>query len=238
MEGMTLRPPGPGEMPDNAFREWLEGKGPYTTNGAVVSMVKRSAPSLAEPDLFIFALLGSFDGYFPGYSSIIAEHRDRFTWAILKAHTRNAAGTLTLRSADPRDTPDINFRFFEGADAESDLEAVVDGVETVRNINARCGDIIEKEIVPGEGIRTRDQIRRYIRDRAWGHHACGTSKMGPESDPTAVVDSRFSVHGTRSLRVVDASVFPRIPGSFIACAVYMISEKASDVIVEDARASS
>jgi choline dehydrogenase-like flavoprotein len=42
------------------------------------------------------------------------------------------------------------------------------------------------------------------------------------------------VHGTRNLRVVDASVFPRIPGSFIACAVYMISEKASEVIVEDA----
>ena len=238
MQGMRLRPPLRGEEPDAPFREWLEGKGPYTTNGAIISMVKRSARTLPDPDLYIFALLGSFEGYFPGYSSLIAERRDRFTWAILKAHTRNAAGTVTLRSADPRDTPDIDFRYFEGVGADDDLDAVVDGVETVRNINRRCADVIEREIIPGEAVRTRDEIRRYIRDHAWGHHACGTSKMGPASDSMTVVDSRFRVHGAHNLRVVDASVFPRIPGSFIACAVYMISEKASDAIVEDAGASS
>ena len=51
----------------------------------------------------------------------------------------------------------------------------------------------------------------------------------------AVLDSRFRVRGTERLRVVDASVFPRIPGYFIVSAVYMISEKASDVIREDAQ---
>jgi choline dehydrogenase len=51
----------------------------------------------------------------------------------------------------------------------------------------------------------------------------------------AVVDSRFRVHGTQNLRVVDASVFPKIPGFFIVSSVYMISEKASDVIAEDAK---
>jgi len=61
--------------------------------------------------------------------------------------------------------------------------------------------------------------------------------MGPASDPTTVVDSRFRVHGTRGLRVVDASVFPKIPGFFIASAVYMVSEKATDVIIADARAA-
>jgi choline dehydrogenase-like flavoprotein len=50
----------------------------------------------------------------------------------------------------------------------------------------------------------------------------------------AVVDSRFRVHGVEGLRVVDASVFPRIPGFFIVTPVYMVSEKASDVILEDA----
>ena len=58
--------------------------------------------------------------------------------------------------------------------------------------------------------------------------------MGPSSDPMAVVDSRFKVHGTQNLRIVDASVFHKIPGFFIVSAVYMISEKASDVIHEDA----
>ena len=58
--------------------------------------------------------------------------------------------------------------------------------------------------------------------------------MGPRNDARAVVDSRFRVHGVAGLRIVDASVFPNIPGFFIAAAVYMISEKASDVIAEDA----
>jgi choline dehydrogenase-like flavoprotein len=49
-----------------------------------------------------------------------------------------------------------------------------------------------------------------------------------------VVDSGFRVYGTRGLRVVDASVFPRIPGFFIVSAVYMIGEKAADVILADA----
>ena len=61
--------------------------------------------------------------------------------------------------------------------------------------------------------------------------------MGPPADPLSVVDSRFRVHGTRALRVVDASVFPKIPGFFIATAVYMVSEKATDAILEDARAT-
>jgi choline dehydrogenase len=51
----------------------------------------------------------------------------------------------------------------------------------------------------------------------------------------AVLDSRFRVRGTTGLRVVDASVFPRIPGFFIVAGIYMLSEKASDVIIEDAR---
>ena len=57
--------------------------------------------------------------------------------------------------------------------------------------------------------------------------------MGPASDPLAVVDSRFRVHGTKGLRVVDASVFPHIPGLFIVTPIYMVAEKASDVIIED-----
>jgi choline dehydrogenase-like flavoprotein len=50
-----------------------------------------------------------------------------------------------------------------------------------------------------------------------------------------VVDGNFRVHGTRGLRIVDASVFPRIPGFFIVSAIYMIGEKAADVIAADAR---
>ena len=59
--------------------------------------------------------------------------------------------------------------------------------------------------------------------------------MGLESEG-AVVDSQFRVHGLQNLRIVDASVFPKIPGFFIVTPIYMISEKASDVIIADARA--
>ena len=74
-----------------------------------------------------------------------------------------------------------------------------------------------------------------MKDNAWGHHACGTCKIGSEDDPMAVLDSDFRVRGTKGLRVVDASVFPKIPGLFILSAVYMIAEKASDAIKNDAR---
>jgi choline dehydrogenase len=237
MEGMTLRPPQPGEKPDPQFLEWLEGKGPYTTNGSVIALVKRSFPDAPEPDLFIFGLLGRFEGYFPGYSQILAKDRDFFTWAILKAHTNNTAGRVTLRSADPRDVPEINFHYFEeGTDGERDLAAVVEGLETARRITQRCGDLITTEMLPGANVQTPAQLREFVKDNAWGHHASCTCKMGPGSDPLAVVDSRFRVHGTRGLRVVDASVFPKIPGFFIVAAVYMVSEKARDVIIEDAAA--
>jgi hypothetical protein len=59
--------------------------------------------------------------------------------------------------------------------------------------------------------------------------------MGPSNDEHAVLDSRFSVRGVHGLRVVDASIFPRIPGYFIVTNIYMASEKAADVIAEDAR---
>ncbi len=239
IEGMTFRAPEAGEEPDPQFREWLQGKGPYTTNGAVVSLIKRSFPDRPEPDLFIFGLTGFFKGYYPGYSEAIARGQDYFTWAVLKAHTNNRAGRVTLRSNDPRQVPDIDFHYFdEGMDPSEDLDSVVAGVQTVRRITERCREVIEEEILPGPSVETPEAIRKFVRDNAWGHHASCTCKMGPATDPLAVVDSRFRVYGTRNLRVVDASVFPKIPGFFIVSAVYMISEKASDVIIEDARARS
>jgi choline dehydrogenase-like flavoprotein len=72
-----------------------------------------------------------------------------------------------------------------------------------------------------------------VRDNAWGHHASSSCAIGPR-ERNGVLASDFTVHGTRGLRVVDASVFPRIPGFFIASAVYMVAEKAADVILRGA----
>jgi choline dehydrogenase len=159
-----------------------------------------------------------------------------FTWAVLKAHTVNRAGRVLLRSADPRDTPDIRFRYFEeGSDAAGeDLDAVVSGIEDARAIMRCLEDDVQAELVPGPRFETREQLRTFVRDQAWGHHASCTAAMGPRSDPKSVLGSDFRVHGTRGLRVVDASVFPRIPGFFIVTAIYMAAEKASAVILADA----
>ena len=72
-----------------------------------------------------------------------------------------------------------------------------------------------------------------MRDNAWGHHASGSCAIRPR-ERDGVLTSDFAVHGTQGLRVVDASVFPWIPGFFIVSAVYMIAEKAADVILADA----
>lgn len=238
LEGATFKAPDEGEEPDPQFEEWLDGKGVYTTNGAIIALIKRSAKERPEPDLFIFGLAGYFEGYFPGYSDIIARNKNYFTWAVLKAHTNNTAGEVTLRSTDPRDVPNINFRYFEEGNDMSgdDLESVVEGVEFVRRINKRNKEIIDEELVPGPSLQQRDAVRQFVKDNAWGHHASCTCKIGTDDDSMAVLDSRFRVRGVENLRVVDASVFPKIPGFFIVTSIYMISEKASDVILEDAAA--
>jgi choline dehydrogenase len=233
----TFEAPRPGQDPDPCFAEWQSGAGPYTTNGVVLAIVKKSRPERPEPDLFIFGLPSFFGGYTPGYSRQIAGKRNCFTWAILKAHTRNTAGRVMLKSDDPRDVPEINFHYFdEGNDADGeDVESVVDGVEFVRRLMGLASGVTRGELLPGDGASTREEIKEFVKNEAWGHHASGTCKMGPPDDRMAVVDSRFRVYGTRNLRVVDASVFPRIPGFFIVSAVYMIGEKASDVILADAK---
>jgi choline dehydrogenase len=236
LEGLTFAPPGPAEAPDPGFAQWQQGTGVYTSNGALLGLVRRSRRELASPDLFIFGLPAHFTGYYPGFSGNLAQQSCMFTWAVLKAHTVNRAGSVLLRSADPRDTPDIRFRYFEEGDdaAGEDLDAVVTGIEDARAIMNCLEDDVEAELVPGPEYATREQLRSFVRDQAWGHHASCTAAMGPASDKRSVIGSDFRVHGTRGLRVVDASIFPRIPGFFIVTAIYMAAEKASAVIHADA----
>jgi choline dehydrogenase len=222
---------------DKPWRRWRWGFGMYTSNGAGLSVITRSTNAEPLPDLFVMSLLAPFKGYFPGYSRAIAEQRNRLTWCVLKAHTRNRAGRVTLRSADPTDPPAIDFRYFDRGDdpEERDLQAVVAGVRLARQLAApliECGMIAEEE-VPGSDVKSDKELEQFVRDHAWGHHACGTCAIGAVED-NGVLGSDFRVHRTMGLRVVDASVFPRIPGYFIASAVYMIAEKAADVILADA----
>jgi len=223
---------------DPLWRRWQESReGMYTSNGTAIAVVRRSSSAGLEPDIFCMALLARFEGYYDGFSKLIRDHSDALTWAVLKAHTQNRAGTVTLRSADPRDTPLVNFHYFdEGDDTQGgDLRAVVDAIRFVRRMTAPliARGVIAEEQAPGPAVQSDEALAQYVRDTAWGHHASCSCPIG-DAREGGVLDSAFRVHGTRRLRVVDASAFPRIPGFFVASAVYMIGEKAADAILADA----
>jgi choline dehydrogenase-like flavoprotein len=74
-----------------------------------------------------------------------------------------------------------------------------------------------------------------VKDCPLGQHACGTRKIGADGDVSAVLDSPFEVRETQGLQVVDASTFPKIPGSFILSVICMIAEKASDALIANVR---
>jgi len=217
---------------DPVFRAWLGGKGMYLSNGAAVAFSLRSSVAGPDPDLFVMALLTRFSGYFPGYSDDIRSSRGDLTFAVLKAHTKNRGGRVTLASRDPRDPPRIDFRSFEeGTNASGDdLTAVADGVRRVRRMAESMQGVLLEEDTPGAELTGEDALKDYVRQHSWGHHASCTCAIGPQ-DQSGVLTSDFRVHGTEGLRVVDASVFPRIPGFFIVCAIYMIAEKAADDIL-------
>ncbi|HEY0086868.1 MAG TPA: GMC family oxidoreductase [Allosphingosinicella sp.] len=229
-----------GYRPDDPVGlSWAERRqGIYISNGAALAFKRKSDPALDDADLFIFALLGYFKGYYPGYSLDLREHKDVISWAILKARTGNLAGTVRLRSPDPRAPPKVQFHYFEeGSDKSGkDLRAVAKGVEFVREATAplKAAGLIAGEIDPGAEL-TGEALEAWVRDNAWGHHASCSCPMGPR-DAQGVLDSRLRVHGVTNLRVVDASIFPRIPGYFIVSAVYMAAEKAADMILADTAA--
>ncbi len=227
---------------DPYFRQFYrDGTGPYTSNGIAAANIIKSSNHLKDPDIFNFALLGSFKGYYPNYSKDIRRDKSILTWAILKGHTDSNYGTVKLSSNNPRDTPIINFKnFHNGSNLYSqDMNAMVHAVKNIRNLmrNWNIRWHIKKEVWPGNNIRSDYQIRDFVKKEAWGHHASCTNKIGANNDKFAVLDSKFRVRGIQNLRVVDASVFPKIPGFFISVPIYLISEKATDDILHAAGTS-
>jgi choline dehydrogenase-like flavoprotein len=266
LEGVTFNPD---ESNDRARTEWNNPKqgpdrertGLYATSGASLAVFKKSAQTDRPddpPDLFLFGVPAAFRGYFPGWSKQVLKERPNYrgdpegasepdshrlwTWIILKAYSRNK-GTVRLRSADPLDQPEINFNYFDEKNdpdgSRADLEALVEAVAYARRLNGAIEDRIVAEVEPAE--YDPERLRHWIKTRTWGHHACGTCRLGKDPwrsstgdlvDKEAVIDSKFRVHGVEALRIVDASIFHEIPGYFIVTPTYMISEKAADTLLE------
>ena len=245
----------PGDAADPVRKQWLEDKtGLYATNGGALAMMLASpfASSKSKPDLFVFGVPAAFRGYYWNWSKELlrrtmgagTEQRNLWTWVILKAYTDNNRGSVSLRTGDPFDTPEINFNSFskDSPRQEADTQALCDAIGRMRGINAKI-KAMKAEVQPGPKLADGSaDLEKWVQDEAWGHHACGTCRIGPDpwqadaallTDKGAVLDSRFRVHGVNNLRVVDASVFPRIPGYFIVTPVFMIAEKAADTIIAD-----
>ncbi|KAJ9084835.1 hypothetical protein DSO57_1020014 [Entomophthora muscae] len=214
---------------DPCYMEYItKGAGPYTSNGVLSGQLRKSSPQLEEPDMFILNVLADFHGYFKGYSNNFDNRADSATRLILKAHTNSTNGRVKLLSPDPFDVPDIHFHSF--SDGDSDLNILVDAIKRERGFLNQRMLVPYTELYPGPHIQTDDEIRKYIKDLAWGHHACCTAKMGTPDDPSAVVDAKFRVRGVKNLRVVDMSIFPKIPGYFPTLYIHMMAMKAADDI--------
>jgi len=89
-----------------------------------------------------------------------------------------------------------------------------------------------REDLPGPSVRTDAEMKEFIRqDASSAYHPCGTARMGADGDHRAVVDLTLKFRGIKGLRIVDASVIPAVPSANINACVFMIAEKAADLIL-------
>lgn len=207
-------------------------KGVYGSNGLALAItLKSSVDDSPIPDLYISGAPAKFTGYFPRFAEDTFADPNHWIWLVLKARAKNNAGYVRLRSTNPMDVPEINFNSF-AIGGDSDVQAIVDGIAYARKAFAEVIPIDGgfTEDIPGLNVQGPD-LAQFIKDVAWGHHATGTCAIGRPDDPWAVLDGDFRVYGVDGLRVADLSIFPKIPGFFVAIPTYMISEKAADAIL-------
>jgi 4-pyridoxate dehydrogenase len=209
-------------------RAYCFGTGPFSETPSGWTGFVKSRPDVELPDIqFLFRAAPAAAGpYLPPFRSAFA---DGFALraVMLRPESR---GEITLASADPTSPPRIRQNFLA---TEADRRTMRDGLRLVRRLCAAppVKDFVDRELAPGPGIQSDDDLDAYIRaTAATAHHPLGTCKMGPESDKMAVVDPKLRVYGIAGLRVVDASVMPDLVGGNINAPVIMIAEKAADLI--------
>ena len=140
-------------------------------------------------------------------------------------------GTVQLASADPQMAPVINPGFLRDG---RDLDRLEAGLVLIRQATACLAffsQVRATETWPGPGVTTSAGLRAYIRGTVGSYwHPAGTCRMGPDTDPNAVVDPQLRVRGITGLRVADASVMPVIPNAPLNATVLAIAEKAASLI--------
>ncbi|MCZ6606024.1 MAG: GMC family oxidoreductase N-terminal domain-containing protein, partial [Alphaproteobacteria bacterium] len=197
-----------------------------TVPSSVTGFVK-SGPELELPDMQFFCRLGGLAPK-PWFPLVSPPDKDGFT--LRMCHLRpEARGEITLRDADPATPPRIVNNLLG---SEADRRVLRHGVKLMRELvrQPTLARLVEAELEPGPHVQTDDEIDAFVRQTvATVYHPCATARMG--HDVAAVVDDQLRVQGIDGLRVVDASVMPDIVGGNLNAVVFMIAEKASDMIL-------
>ena len=202
-------------------------KGPLTIAAGTSGAFFKTSPRLASPDIQIHFIPFSTDKMgeklhpFSGFSASVCQLRPE------------SRGTLRIKSADPSQPPEIRINYLA---TETDRRAFIDGLKILRGIMAAPAlkPYSVEEVYPGAKVVSDDDLLEFCRKTgSTVYHPTSTCRMG--NDPLAVVDQRLKVRGIEGLRVVDASVMPDLMSGNTNAPTIMIAEKASDMILEDAR---
>ncbi|WP_287964209.1 choline dehydrogenase [Diaphorobacter sp.] len=204
-------------------RDWrARRKGMLTSNFAEAGGFIKSRPEEPLPDLQLHFVVGK-----------LLDHGRKASWGhgyschvcLLQPRSR---GRVTLASADPSAAPLVDPAFFSDPD---DLQRLVRGVRRMREILAQpaLARLGARELPHSASAQSDAQIAQFIRD--WAdtiYHPVGSCRMGP--GPLDVVDAQLRVHGLQALRVVDASIMPRIVSGNTNAPTVMIAERAVDLL--------
>jgi choline dehydrogenase len=206
----------------NVLRYFVLKTGPLVSNVAEAGLFLRTHDGLEVPDLQL--LFGP--AYYVNHGlNPRKEHCFGFGPTLVAPESR---GSISLKTANPLDAPAIRANYLS---TETDMRVVVEGVKLSRLLaHAKpFGEYRGGELHPGPNVKSDQEIIEFIRAEAQTlYHPVGSCKMG--NDSMAVVDDRLRVRGIDALRVVDASVMPRIIAGNTNAPTVMIAEKAADMI--------
>src|ERR1700733_3683908 len=206
--------------------------GPMTGNGLYVGALVRTDPRFERPDLQMN--ISAWSTIERTRKGIISHPHPGIS--ISPVHLRpEARGTVRLGTNDPFSPPKIHFDFMK---SDYDMQVMLYGIRLARQIvrQQAMQKLLVEETSPGIKVRTDEEMIADTRERGISNlHPVGTCGMG--QGPMAVVDPRLRVHGLGGLRVVDASIMPVIIAGNTNAPTIMVAKKASDMILQDARAA-